>query len=429
VCLPYDPVVFRVLAACLAALLGLSLAPAAVADGGTPPLRILLTGDSITHGRHGDYTWRYRLAKEFQRQGVAVDFVGSDSSPLVDPGFATASYADPHFDHNHFAKSGWQLREMVFRIGDEVMAQRPDVIVLEAGINDFRYHPDDPNVVAETETALRKWIANVRTAKPDIRILLSPVLSADTLGAARLNGLAKQYNAALASDAVALSTPDSPITVATTDQGWNPAGNMTADGMHPSPTGETFIAQRIAEAMRRVGLLPGKPAIFRTLAWMRTLRPVVKTAGSRATVSWSTQAISGARIRLHRLGHAARTSKALASRGRATFTVARGATYEFRLQLVRSRMTGPWGPITRVHIPRRQPRPATPARATVNAQRVHWTASARATYYVVKIRKLHHKRWTTRHTTTTTLAVTKVGAAKVRAVNASGHSAWRRANR
>ena len=221
--------------------------PAHAAD----PLRVLMTGDSITHGRHFDYTWRYRLDRELRRQGVAFDFVGSASTPYQDVGFPASTYADPNFDRNHFARAGWELREMVGQIEDEVREQQPDVVVLGAGINDFRHHPNDPTIVGLTADRLRDWIRNVRDGKSDTRILLSPVLSVDTPATSDLNPKAAAYNAAMKGIAAEMTTDESPITVATTDQGWVPEGPMTWDGLHPSTVGETWIAHRIAQALKR----------------------------------------------------------------------------------------------------------------------------------------------------------------------------------
>ena len=243
------------LSALLLALVGvgslLLVAPPAHADG---PLRVLITGDSITQGRNDEYTWRYRLAKEFQRQGVPVDFVGSYTNPWVDPGYSRSRYLDPHFDHDHFAKAGWQVRNMIGSIGAEVRKQQPDVIVMAAGTLDFRRHDDDP----ATETALRAWIAAVQSAKPDTRIILSPVLAVDNDDASKENPRIARYDAHLPGIAAELSTPTSPITVAATTLGWNPK-RMTYDGIHPTPSSETLIEQRIAEEMQRVGLLPQAP--------------------------------------------------------------------------------------------------------------------------------------------------------------------------
>jgi lysophospholipase L1-like esterase len=396
--------------------------PAHAAD----PLRILLTGDSITHGRHGDYTWRYRLDREFRRQSVAVDFVGSRRGPFVQAGYQSASYAVPGFDSDHFAQYGVALRHMIRSIGPEVREQQPDVVVLAAGINDFRHYGDDPDIVADTAGFLREWIDAVRDAKPDTRILLSPVLQVDTPKSATLNPQSSAYNQQLRAIAADETSTASPITVATTDQGWNPYGVMAYDGLHPSATGETFIAQRIAEALHREGFLPAAPHIYDPpTTWNVTQRPTRTVDGRRLTLTWSAQSLSGARLALRRVGHAWTTPPALYTAGRASITLAPGVTYDVRIRLVRGRMTGPWGPIIRVHIPA-PPRPAAPARVTVNATGVHWTAAPRAAAYVVKFRKIGKKRWATRRTSSLRVYVKRVKVAQVRAVNAGGTSAWRR---
>lgn len=422
-----------VLSALLCALLGSAtlvvVAPAAHADG---PLRVLLTGDSITHGRHGDYTWRYRLAKEFQRQGVPVNFVGSRTTPYVDPGYATASYADPNFDHDHFARAGATLQSMVGEIGPEVSTQQPDLVVLEAGLNDLL----KGRTPEQTALSLRAWIANVRSARPGVTIVLAKVMRVDVAGGASVNSASASYNNQMADVAAEMTTPVSPISIADTDRGWQPTSpTYCVDGIHLAPTGETLVAQRVAEALHALTLpghtgavLPLTPSVLHYVSWTRTLKPVVRLNGTQATVSWSRQAITGARIRLQRVGRAAVTSVNPYTAGSHTFTLVKGATYDFRLQLVRNRLTGPWGPVTRVRVPRVL-RPGPPGHVKVNASGVHWTAAARATSYVVKFHKAHQRRWTTRRTTGLQVLVAHVAVAKVRAVNASGRSPWRVARR
>ncbi|MCW2712008.1 MAG: GDSL-like Lipase/Acylhydrolase, partial [Marmoricola sp.] len=161
---------------------------------GEAPLRILLSGDSITQGFNGDFTWRYRLAKEFARQRVDVDFVGSRRTPVVREGWSTSRYADPNFDSDHFAQVGTLLQSQVSYIGAEIRKQQPDLVVLECGVNDMR-HGASPQ---ETNTSLRNWVSAARSAKPDLRIVLSPVLSATDSIRPGLTQVVAQYDTLMA---------------------------------------------------------------------------------------------------------------------------------------------------------------------------------------------------------------------------------------
>lgn len=48
-------------------------------------LRVLVVGDSMTHGSEGDYTWRYRMHEWFTSQGIAYQFVGPYAGTIKPP--------------------------------------------------------------------------------------------------------------------------------------------------------------------------------------------------------------------------------------------------------------------------------------------------------------------------------------------------------
>ena len=125
---------------------------------------------------------------------------------------------------------------------------------------------------------------------------------------------------------------------------------------------------------------------------------------------------------MHQVGHKARLSGWYDS-GKHDVTVVGGATYEFRLQIRRLRMTSTWGPIRKVVAP------AAPARVRIGKTVVQWTKGRGATSYSVQIRKIGHHSWTTRRTTGLRISATKVAAVRVRSVNSSGDSLWRQARR
>jgi hypothetical protein len=374
-----------------------------------PPLRILLEGDSITQGFHGDYTWRYRLDKELRRQGVAFDFVGSRTRPQIKPGFTTASYADPHFDTNHFAQVGTTLAQHAGWVHGEVGRQDPDLVVIAAGINDIR-HGSSPEQV---DQSLRAWIANARSAKPTLRIVVSPVLDSTDPAMPWLTDRIHAYNQLAIATAAELSTPESPITVADTTRGWSVTAD-TGENLHPNPTGETLIAQRIAEHFHDLGILPNQPDIYRPTVWDRHPMIKVRLKGQRAALSWDWQALSSVRVWRHRLGYPAVVTTYRAAS--ATTAPLRPGTYDFRVQFWRYRTSTPYGAITRITV---IAKPDAVSNVHITRTGIHWTKAARATSYRVRYKT---RGWHTRTTTSPRIHVLRVKRAKVWAVNSSGSS-------
>lgn len=414
----------RLLARALTMLMFLGLlvgvAPARAAD----PLRVLLTGDSITQGFHGDYTWRYRLYKEFVRQGVAVDFVGSRNLPIVKAGYLSAHYIDPNFDRDHFAQGGSSLGSHRNWIAAEVRAQQPDVIVLGAGINDLR-NSSTPERVDEY---LQDWINAARSEKPNVRLVISPVLDAIDPAREWLADRAHQYNELAEATVAEMSTEESPITMADTTNGWSVTAH-TAENLHPNPTGETLIAQRIGETFRAMNVLPQQPNLYRWTSWNRQPRVKVAFKGQQAVLSWDNQAITGARIWIRRGGYSPYfPATVYGGYSMTTSSLVPRATYEFRVAFVRGRTQTPVGPGTTVVAPVPPP-PAAVSQVVINSAGIRWTRSARATSYLVKFRRNKPKRWISRTTTGLYLTAARVKRAQVWAVNAGGRSPMRAAVR
>jgi hypothetical protein len=313
------------------------------------PMRILLEGDSITQGFDGDFTWRYRFYNELKRQGVRFDLVGSRHSPIVKPGYRTSQYADPHFDSDHFAQVGSTLGWHARQINAEVRSQHPDVIVLEAGVNDLRAGAS----AATTESSLRAWIANARAGDPDLRIIVSAVLDATDVTRpwlpARIRDF-RQREARVVSD---LSTPTSPITLADTNRGWSVTAD-TSDNLHPTPTGETLIAQHIAEEFHRRGYLPQAPHIYRPTPWGRIARVQARAVGRRVVLTWDNQALTGVKVQKRRLGRHWTTTRL--KKGGSMVTRLHPGRYQFRIKMIRARISTAYGPTTGVVVRRRSHR-------------------------------------------------------------------------
>lgn len=402
--------------ATLVVLAGVSVsAPAHAAD----PIRILAAGDSITQGFHGDYTWRYRLYKEFERQGVPADFVGSRRDVTQSAGWAHSEYADPNFDREHFAWAGVTLRVMASWIGAEVDSQDPDLLVLAAGVNDLRAGL----TAQETNASLRRAIANARSAKPRIRILVAPVLDArDPSRPALSSAVISTYNSLARSTVSGMSTSESPVTWADTTRGWQ-LTQYTIEDLHPNPTGETHIGQRVGEALHALGVLPSPPQIFRILPWPRISAITAKRSGTRVHLTWSWQGTTGSRVMMTRVG-APGIHYRWVHGGALTTAALPPGVHTFRVQLMRGRTTGSYGAVARVTIPR-GPAPAPVARVVVDKVGAHWSRSSLATSYIVKFRAGNKRRWVTRSTTGLHLFAPRMKRARVWAVNASGRSPMR----
>jgi lysophospholipase L1-like esterase len=360
------------LAAVTTALTGLTVLAASPTHAAAPT-KILIAGDSITLGRHTDYTWRYRLDKELRRQHVAFDFVGSDTIPYVDKGYPASRYADPNFDHNFYAKAGHGFgpfpsqpsRNLSAAVVDQVQQYQPDVVVIELGAADLLYTLYDPGSGARTSTSpqdaadetanrLRTFITNARAVKPNLRIVVTNVLTMDQTIKARnpaMNQAVTLYNQDEQQVASELSVPEvSPVTVARTQDHWDPTSGLSVDGLHLSPTGETLYAQRVAEDFYREGILPQAPHIYHVVPWSYTQRPRLTRTGHALTVTWSRQMVTGATIRFQRVGKAARTYGTYRA-GKATYRLEPGASYSIALRLQRYRLSGAWGPSVTIHVP------------------------------------------------------------------------------
>jgi lysophospholipase L1-like esterase len=238
----------------------------------TPVTRIMLAGDSITQGFDGDFTWRYRLFEEFNRQAVPVDFVG----PRRYPYGGRDVYLATGWDSDHDALGGSTLAGNVGSIGGDVATYLPDVLVAEYGTNDLLHGATAAEVIA----LWRSYIANARASRPDVKIVVGEV--ATPKASARADA-----NAGLHALATELSTEQSPIVVADLDSpSWVPS-RFTRDLVHPNPTGETVIGQRMAEALEALGILPGAPQVARAFVpWTPPLQAAVHRHGRRLSIEW-----------------------------------------------------------------------------------------------------------------------------------------------
>ncbi|WP_181923586.1 GDSL-type esterase/lipase family protein [Streptomyces inhibens] len=227
-------------------------------------MRIMFVGDSMTIGSTGDFTWRYRMWQHLNATfGGPYRIVGPRHA-LHDPveGAPTSyDYGDPGFPdeaRRHLAGWGEGWLHMAPLIGDAVRRYDADTLLVSLGLIDLGFYTN----AEQTAENVREFMAQARAAAPHIRAVLMPVIpnvraATDTAFGAQC----ERFNELLAKAVADLSTPGSPLLLASVPGGWE-IDRATYDGTHPSECGERLLAGAFADAMHQawgVGAPYGSP--------------------------------------------------------------------------------------------------------------------------------------------------------------------------
>lgn len=332
--------VLLVLTATTAGVLGVP-GPAARAEG--TGVRIMLAGDSITQGFDGDYTWRYRLYEALTQEQVSFDFVGPNTEPFG----GSNTYLATGWDTDHDAKGGTTLNAQLENITADMTAYRPDVVVALYGTNDLHNGATPDELMARWQA----YVEKVRAVRPDVKLVLgetyAEIATGHTEANAELHALADQ-----------LTMPDSPVVVADLDNPDFVLSRDTYDHTHPTPTGETLIAQKVADALQLQGVVPATPQIAQPyVPWAPQVKPLVHRVGHRLAMDWRATKhrfrAREMRVRWTNL----RTGRISTSRWSRWPTHLRTAAlppgrYRVEAQASRRTMTSLWGPGVVRRIPR-----------------------------------------------------------------------------
>lgn len=158
--------------------------------------KVMIVGDSISHGHEGDWTWRYRIWEWFLTEAIRVSFVGPyrgtvpaddpepprppplASEPARPPPFRTdGGYAmgiSPEFlaNSNHFSAWGRQINQAKHLIAEQVATHQPDILLVQLGFNDLGWCVTGPN---DTLASMKTFVDEARSAKPDIKFAIANV--------------------------------------------------------------------------------------------------------------------------------------------------------------------------------------------------------------------------------------------------------------
>jgi hypothetical protein len=225
------------------------------------PMRFMFVGDSMTIGRSGDYTWRFRMWQHLATSfGGPYEIVGPRTTLYDTEANAPVSsaYADPAFPadaRRHLAGWGEGWLHMASCIRETVTAHRADVLLVSLGLIDLGFYTDS----AQTALNARRFVTEARAANPRVRMVLLPVIpniraQSDAPFAAECD----RFNELLAKAVADLDTGGSPVLLASPPPSYD-IHRDTYDGTHPGPSGEHKLAEAFAGAMHQGWGMGGRP--------------------------------------------------------------------------------------------------------------------------------------------------------------------------
>ncbi|MFB0629395.1 GDSL-type esterase/lipase family protein [Streptomyces sp. AB3(2024)] len=216
-------------------------------------MRFMFVGDSMTIGRAGDYTWRYRMWQHLTATLDGPFEIVGPRTALYDAatGAGTShAYAAPGFPadaRRHLAGWGEGWQHMAPLIGPAAHEGRADVLLVSLGLIDLGFYTK----AEQTAANVRLFVDAARRPRPGIRMVFLPVIpnvraQEDPPFAAEVT----RFNELLAKAVADLTTDASPILLAARPQAYEIAHD-TYDGTHPNASGEHRLAGEFAAVLHQ----------------------------------------------------------------------------------------------------------------------------------------------------------------------------------
>lgn len=222
-------------------------------------MRFLFVGDSMTIGRAGDFTWRYRMWRHLESVlPGGYEIVGPRTMlyEAADDAATSDAYADPGFPaaaRRHLAGWGEGWLHMAPLVGEVVAATRADTLLVSLGLIDLGFYTNS----GQTVENVRAFLAAARAANPAVRAVLLPVIpNVRAEYDAPFAAECERFNELLAKTVADLDTAASPLLLATVPESYDIHAD-TYDGTHPGPSGEHKLAAAFADAMHQAWSLGG----------------------------------------------------------------------------------------------------------------------------------------------------------------------------
>jgi lysophospholipase L1-like esterase len=223
----------RRLGPALLVLLAIAAAPASAAG-----VRIMPLGDSITYGSKAPGGYRLELWTRLQRDGAAVDFVGSRQDGPASLG-----------DRDHEGHSGWRIDELTEAVDGWLARQQPEIVLLMIGTNDVLQNHE----VAGAPARLAALLDRITAKRPRLRVLVATLPPLDKPA---WQAQVDAYNAALPGIVQARARAGARVQLVDVARGMTTAD--LADGIHPNAGGYAKLAAAWYTALRPL-LTPTAP--------------------------------------------------------------------------------------------------------------------------------------------------------------------------
>ncbi len=199
---------------------------------------VCAVGDSITEGGSAFVAHRVALESRFAELGWDMEWKGSHKK--TESGSSNLC-------------EGWSGQNAV-TIADKYEANaagdRADLLLLHAGHN---YNGGDPSltptpisveaIVTAVTNAHRRIIAAARAQNPDVIVLYAKVITSGGNRAVKYSYI-PALNEAIAANAAAFDTPESPVICVDMAEGWNYATDCVSDCVHPNASGAAKMAAK-----------------------------------------------------------------------------------------------------------------------------------------------------------------------------------------
>lgn len=273
-------------------------------------MRFMCVGDSMTIGRAGDFTWRYRLWQHLEAVPDGPHTLVGPRTELYDAETGTASssaYAAdfPPAARRHLAGWGEGWLHMAPVIAETVTAHRPDILLVSLGLIDLGFYTDS----GQTTENVRTFLTAAREANPHIRAVLLPVIPnvrAET--DAPFATECARFNELLAKAVADLDTPGSPSSWPRTPRRTTSTPTRTTAPTRAPQANTTWPRPSPTRCTRR-GAWAGHTRVRRNARWQRPPEPA-ETSRKGGRRNGGPRIASGAAVPHGRPLHAAARSPA-----------------------------------------------------------------------------------------------------------------------